>query len=135
MGELLAQFRVSSDSFLKVPGVLWSIAPNLVYFLVGYALVGTLLTTRVFGKRLMQLTFMEMQREGNLRFDLVRTRENAGGPALCMTCEGGAGALTTLYLCLLPPGGPTVVSPTLHSMFHRPLVQRHPSSRYDLMSA
>ena len=62
------------------PGVLWTVAPSLVLFLLVYAAVGTVLTTTVFGKRLMQLQFLQLQKEGDLRFDLVRTRENSGDP-------------------------------------------------------
>lgn len=58
-------------------GVLWSIAPRLVYFLVGYAVVGTWLTTSVFGRQLMRLHYGMLRREGDLRFALVRVRENA----------------------------------------------------------
>lgn len=64
------------------PGVLWTVAPSLVLFLFVYAAVGTWLTTSVFGKRLMQLQYMVLQKEGDLRFDLVRTRENSGVPLL-----------------------------------------------------
>ena len=53
-------------------------APSLVFFLLIYATIGTWLTTAVFGKRLMQLQFTQLQREGDLRFDLVRARENSG---------------------------------------------------------
>ncbi|EIE26584.1 ATP-binding cassette transporter [Coccomyxa subellipsoidea C-169] len=58
-------------------GVLWTVAPSLVFFLFIYAVVGTWLTTSVFGKRLMQLQYLVLQKEGDLRFDLVRTRENS----------------------------------------------------------
>lgn len=60
-------------------GLLWSVTPKLVWFLFLYAGVGTYVTTSAFGKRLMQLHFATVQREGDLRFDMVRTRENAGG--------------------------------------------------------
>jgi hypothetical protein len=60
--------------------VLWSVAPSLVLFLLAYAAVGTLVTTTVFGKRLVQLQYLALQKEGDLRFDLVRTRENSGAP-------------------------------------------------------
>ncbi|CAK0734001.1 hypothetical protein CVIRNUC_000368 [Coccomyxa viridis] len=58
-------------------GVLWTVAPSLVFFLLVYAAIGTWLTTAVFGKRLMQLQFLQLQKEGDLRFDLVRARENS----------------------------------------------------------
>ena len=54
--------------------------PKLVWFLLFYAGIGTYVTTSAFGKRLMQLHFATVQREGDLRFDMVRTRENAGKP-------------------------------------------------------
>ena len=63
---------------MMLAGVLWTVAPSLVLFLLVYAAVGTVLTTTVFGKRLMQLQFLQLQKEGDLRFDLVRTRENSG---------------------------------------------------------
>ena len=65
-------------------GVLWTVAPSLVFFLLIYASIGTGLTTAVFGKRLMQLQFLQLQKEGDLRFDLVRARENSGAH-LCRT--------------------------------------------------
>ncbi|KAL3153965.1 hypothetical protein ABBQ32_013522 [Trebouxia sp. C0010 RCD-2024] len=58
-------------------GLLWTVTPKLVWFLFLYAGVGTWITTSAFGKRLMQLHFTTVQREGDLRFDMVRTRENA----------------------------------------------------------
>lgn len=57
--------------------VLWSIARSLVYFLVAYALVITLFTGSVFGKRLIALNFRQLQREADFRFGLVRVREHA----------------------------------------------------------
>jgi|APMI01.1.fsa_nt_gi vitamin B12/bleomycin/antimicrobial peptide transport system ATP-binding/permease protein len=58
-------------------GVLWSISPRLVYFLVAYASVGTVLAVGVFGMPLMRLNFLQLRREANFRFGLVRVRENA----------------------------------------------------------
>ena len=65
-------------------GVLWRVAPNLVLFLFAYTAIGTFLTTSVFGKKLMQLTYTILQREGDLRFNLVRTRENSGAYSSCL---------------------------------------------------
>jgi putative ATP-binding cassette transporter len=58
-------------------GVLWSRMPRLVGFIFGYAFLGTLITASIFGRKLAHLTFATLRREGDLRFDLVRTRENA----------------------------------------------------------
>ncbi|WP_119967147.1 ABC transporter ATP-binding protein/permease [Simplicispira lacusdiani] len=62
--------------------VLWSISRELVYFLVFYALAGTLLTVYVFGKPLIGLNFRQLQREADFRFSLVRVREKAEAIAL-----------------------------------------------------
>ena len=62
--------------------VLWSIAHELVYFLVVYALADTLLTVFVFGKPLIGLNFRQLQREADFRFSLVRVREKAEPIAL-----------------------------------------------------
>ena len=57
--------------------VLWSISRELVYFLVLYAIAGTLITVLVFGKPLIDLNFRQLRREADFRFSLVRVRENA----------------------------------------------------------
>jgi putative ATP-binding cassette transporter len=57
--------------------VLWSISQTLVWFLVLYAALGTLVTFGVFGKPLIQLNFQQLRREADFRFGLIRVRENA----------------------------------------------------------
>jgi putative ATP-binding cassette transporter len=64
-------------STIAFSSVLWGISKPLVLFLVLYALVGTLVTTVVFGKPLVRLNFEQLKKEANLRFSLVRIRENA----------------------------------------------------------
>lgn len=58
-------------------GILWSISKPLVLFLVGYAVLGTLVTFGVFGKPLIHLNFQQLRREADFRFSLIRIRENA----------------------------------------------------------
>jgi len=58
-------------------GVLWGISKSLVFFLVIYTLVGTILVTVVFGRPLVQLNFEQLKKEANFRFGLIRIRENA----------------------------------------------------------
>ena len=58
-------------------GVLWTISRGLVYFLVIYAVLSTLFTGSVFGRRLIGLNFLQLQREADFRFSLVRVREHA----------------------------------------------------------
>lgn len=57
--------------------VLWSISRMLVYFLVFYAIFGTIVTLAVFGKPLLGLNFLQLRREADFRFGMVRIRENA----------------------------------------------------------
>lgn len=57
--------------------VLWGISKGLVYFLIGYAIVTTAFTAMVFGKRLIDINFRQLQREADFRFGLVRVREHA----------------------------------------------------------
>ncbi|MEW5856144.1 MAG: ABC transporter ATP-binding protein/permease [Cyanobacteriota bacterium] len=64
-------------STIAFSSVLWGISKPLVFFLVLYALIGTLVTTVVFGKPLVRLNFEQLKKEANLRFGLVRIRENA----------------------------------------------------------
>ena len=61
---------------LAFAGVLWSISRGLVYFLLGYALLATLFTATLFGRRLIGLNFRQLQREADFRFSLVRVREH-----------------------------------------------------------
>jgi putative ATP-binding cassette transporter len=58
-------------------GLLWSISKTLVWFLVLYAVLGTLITFGVFGKPLIALNFQQLRSEADFRFGLVRARENA----------------------------------------------------------
>lgn len=57
--------------------VLWSISRLLVYFLVVYAIFGTVVTLAIFGKPLIGLNFTQLKREADFRFGMVRIRENA----------------------------------------------------------
>ena len=70
----------TSDVACGCAGVLWSVAPSLVLFLLAYSAAATVLTVSAFAKRLMWLQYRILRCEGDLRFDLVRTRENSGAP-------------------------------------------------------
>ncbi len=67
----------STLQLVAFSNVLWSISHELVYFLIFYALAGTLVVVFVFGQRLMKLNFNQLRREADFRFSLVRVRENA----------------------------------------------------------
>ena len=78
--ESLTIALVAIESVLSViafSGVLWGISRELVFFLLIYAVAGTLVTVGVFGRPLVQLNFEQLKKEANFRFSLVRVRENA----------------------------------------------------------
>ena len=57
--------------------VLWQLSHLLVGFLLAYAVVGTVLSIGIFGKPLIRLNYGQLKREAELRFRLMRVRENA----------------------------------------------------------
>ena len=57
--------------------VLWSISRVLVAFLAVYAVLGTFVALYVFGAPLIRLNFLQLRREADFRFGLMRLRENA----------------------------------------------------------
>jgi vitamin B12/bleomycin/antimicrobial peptide transport system ATP-binding/permease protein len=67
---------------LAFSGVLWNISRPLVCFLMLYAIVGTFVTTVLFGRVLIGLNFLQIKKEADFRFGLVRIRENAESIAL-----------------------------------------------------
>jgi vitamin B12/bleomycin/antimicrobial peptide transport system ATP-binding/permease protein len=73
----LLLFAGAAIQLVAFSAVLWSISHGLVYFLVVYAIFGTVVTLAVFGKPLMGLNFAQLKREADFRFGMVRIRENA----------------------------------------------------------
>jgi putative ATP-binding cassette transporter len=55
---------------------LWMISGMLVAVLISYAVVGTLVAFLI-GRRLIGLNYLQYEREANLRYGLVRVRDNA----------------------------------------------------------
>ncbi|MGL6339670.1 MAG: ABC transporter ATP-binding protein/permease, partial [Waterburya sp.] len=54
------------------------IAPSiLIIFLIGYFLLGTLVTIGIFGRKLVHINYEQLRKEANFRFGLVRIRENS----------------------------------------------------------
>jgi putative ATP-binding cassette transporter len=62
-------------------GVLWSITPRLVAAAVVAALFGSVATI-VVGRKLVTFNFLQLKKEADFRFGLIRTREN--GEAIAM---------------------------------------------------
>jgi len=70
-------FIETALQILAFSGVLWLISHTLVWFLLLYAVAGTLLTTIVFGRPLVGLNFFQLRNEADFRYSLIRVRENA----------------------------------------------------------
>jgi putative ATP-binding cassette transporter len=71
----------STITILAFAGVLWSITPWLFLAAVLYALFGSVLTM-VLGRRLVGLNNLQLKKEADLRYELIRTREYADTIAL-----------------------------------------------------
>lgn len=87
MSEDAKNFTITSLSFSLIAinsiiqiigyaGVLWSISVTLVMVLIGYAIFGTVVAFLI-GKRLIGLNYLQYEREANLRYGLVRVRDNS----------------------------------------------------------
>jgi putative ATP-binding cassette transporter len=68
-------------SLVVFAGVLWKITPMLFLVAIGYAAAGTF-STLFLGRRLMGLNFVQLKREADLRYEMIRVREHAESIAL-----------------------------------------------------
>ncbi len=87
ISEDVRNFTVTALSFVLIvinsviqvigyTGVLWTISGTLVAVLLGYAFGGTAIAFLI-GKRLIGLNYLQYEREADLRYGLVRVRDNA----------------------------------------------------------
>jgi len=60
---------------ISFSGILWSKSVLLVCVVLGYSLIGTLLTV-LFGRRLVKLNFNQLRYEADFRYALVHVRDN-----------------------------------------------------------
>jgi putative ATP-binding cassette transporter len=75
--NFLLIFLGSVMQLVAFGAVLWSISTELMAFLAAYALGGTAIALLVFGRPLISLNHWQLRREADLRFSLMRVRENA----------------------------------------------------------
>ena len=75
--HFLLVFLGSIMQLVAFSAVLWSISHLLVGVLAVYALVGTVIALYVFGNPLIHLNFLQLRREADFRFSLMRLREKA----------------------------------------------------------
>eukprot|EP00903_Cladosiphon_okamuranus_P021121 g19402.t1 len=74
--EFLITVLTSCIDLASFSTILYSIYPQLFIAIIGYASVGTFVTTRLGGK-LVGLNFEQLQTEADFRYSLIRVRENA----------------------------------------------------------
>jgi vitamin B12/bleomycin/antimicrobial peptide transport system ATP-binding/permease protein len=74
--DFLSILIFSTIQFVSFVGILWSISIPLVAALLLYAVVGTG-GTLFFGKKLINLNFLQLRKEADLRYGLVHVRDNA----------------------------------------------------------
>src|SRR5439155_20297638 len=61
-------------SLVLFAAVLWSITPRLFAAAIGYAAIGSVVTL-IIGRRLVRLNFLQLKKEADFRFGLIRVRE------------------------------------------------------------
>lgn len=71
----------SAITLTAFSGILWSITPWLVVAAVGYAVFGSLLTL-LLGHRMVGLDILQLKKEADFRYELIRVREHAEPIAL-----------------------------------------------------
>ena len=74
--QLVITVLTSLIDLVSFSSILWSIYPQLFWAILIYASMGTLITAFL-GKSLVGLNFFQLQREADLRYALVRLRDNA----------------------------------------------------------
>jgi putative ATP-binding cassette transporter len=85
---------------ISFTGVLWLIAPRLVAAAVIVAAAGSVATV-VVGRRLTGLNFLQLKKEADFRFGLIRTRENGEAIAMQGSEAGEEGRLKTRLQALV----------------------------------
>ena len=76
---------------------LWQISQNLVFLLLAYAILGTLIAIGFFGKKLVGIRFDQLKKEADFRFGLVRVRENSESIAFYQGEERESNKLKQLF--------------------------------------
>jgi vitamin B12/bleomycin/antimicrobial peptide transport system ATP-binding/permease protein len=77
--QALNLWVIAVDSIVQFAGfftVLWFISKSLLAALLTYAIVGTGVTTLIFGRALIGINREQLKREADFRYGLVRIREN-----------------------------------------------------------
>jgi ABC-type uncharacterized transport system fused permease/ATPase subunit len=74
--QLVITVITSVIDLVSFSTILWSIYPTLFGAIILYAATGTVITT-LLGKTLVGLNFKQLSKEADLRYSLVRLRENA----------------------------------------------------------
>jgi vitamin B12/bleomycin/antimicrobial peptide transport system ATP-binding/permease protein len=74
--SLFMTIFMSTIDLVNFSIILMTIYPRLFIVLIAYSSMGTLITM-LLGRRLISLNFVQLQREADFRFSIIRVRENA----------------------------------------------------------
>jgi ABC-type uncharacterized transport system fused permease/ATPase subunit len=74
--QLVITVLTSLIDLVAFSTILWGIYPQLFLAIIAYAAFGTI-TTTLLGRSLVPLNFAQLQKEADLRYSLVRLRDNA----------------------------------------------------------
>jgi putative ATP-binding cassette transporter len=110
-------FLGSAIQVAAFSGVLWGISRPLVYFLIIYAVVGTLVTTVLFGRVMIGLNFLQLKKEADFRFGLIRIRENAEPIALYRGEQREIGHLRQCFEALFQNNNKLIKSQLVLNLF------------------
>jgi ABC-type uncharacterized transport system fused permease/ATPase subunit len=83
--ESLNLFEIVVESGFQLigfAGLLWSISPPLMFFLVMYSVLGSAIAAFFFGKPLIRINVEQLKREADFRYDLAHIRDNREAIAL-----------------------------------------------------
>jgi len=85
---------------ISFSGILWSKSVLLVVVVLGYSLVGTLITMLV-GRRLVTLNFNQLRYEADFRYSLVHVRDNTESIAFYQGEDSEIGHIATRFRSVL----------------------------------
>jgi putative ATP-binding cassette transporter len=111
ISEDIRSFTATSLSFLLIilgsvidvlsfTGILWSLSQFLAIFLVGYAILGTVIMA-LLGRKLIALNFNQLRQEANFRYGLVHVRDNTESIAFYRGEEQEIGQLRRRFVEVL----------------------------------
>eukprot|EP00928_Gymnodinium_smaydae_P032149 TRINITY_DN23357_c0_g2_i1.p1 TRINITY_DN23357_c0_g2~~TRINITY_DN23357_c0_g2_i1.p1 ORF type:complete len:668 (-),score=117.83 TRINITY_DN23357_c0_g2_i1:208-2211(-) len=106
-------------SVIGFAGVLYRISPFICVSVIVYSLIGTLISTKCFGPRVAHYQLLRVKQEANLRYNLIRVRENAESIAFFRGGHAEWASFNEMFSSLLDTTYKSVVVLSGFGMFNR----------------